>query len=215
MREFRAVLLASASPRRRELLMSLGLRVLVMPTGVAENDHPELSPSQLAAFHAAAKAEAIASRIGRNVMVAADTVVDVDGRALGKPSGPREASEMLRTLRGREHLVHTAFVVVDGTGGGRLACTSTTRVRFADLSSDDIDAYVASGEPLDKAGGYGIQGRGALLVDSIDGDFYTVMGFPLGMFVRSLPKLGLRLAHDAHAVAAERVVAEPVARASQ
>jgi septum formation protein len=214
MREFRAVLLASASPRRRELLMSLGLRVLVMPTGIPENDQPELSPSRLAAFHAAAKADAVAGRIGRNVMVAADTVVDVDGRALGKPSGPREAAEMLHLLSGRDHLVHTAFVAVDGAAGGRLACTSTTRVRFARLGDDDIDAYVASGESFDKAGAYGIQGRGAMLVDSIEGDFYTVMGFPLGMFVRSLPKLGLRLAHDAQAVAAERALSEPLAGAS-
>jgi septum formation protein len=204
MRELRAILLASASPRRRELLLSLGLRVLVMPSEVNESDRPGLSPRQLAEFFADAKASAVAPKTGRNVMVAADTVVDLDGVAFGKPSGPWEAAAMLRALSAREHFVHTAFVIVDGATERRYAEVVTTRVRFARLSEDEIEAYVASGEPLDKAGAYGIQGRGAALVAEIAGDFYTVMGFPLGAFVRSLPRLGLRLAQDAEAVAAQR-----------
>ena len=186
------------------MLASLGLRVLVLPSGVDERSPRAVAPRDVAQLHARAKAAVVLPRIGRNVMVSADTVVDVDGRPLGKPSGPPEAAEMLHLLSGREHLVHTAFVVVDGTTGARLDEISTTRVKFAALSDDLIDAYVASGEPLDKAGAYGIQGRGAELVETIAGDFYTVMGFPLGAFVRALPKLGLRLARDAEAVAAER-----------
>lgn len=204
MRELRAVLLASVSPRRRELLSSLGLRVLVMPTNADESEIPGATPVQVARAHADAKAAAVLTRIGSNVMVAADTVVDVDGASLRKPSGPIEAAAMLRVLSGREHLVHTAFVVVDGTNGRRHDGISTTKVRFAELTEDAIEAYVASGEPLDKAGGYGIQGRGAALVAAIDGDFYTVMGFPLGAFVRALPALGLTLPRDAEAVAVER-----------
>ena len=204
MRELRAVLLASASPRRRELLGSLGLRVLVMPSDIEEPHEPGVAPRALAEMHAAAKARAVLARVGRNVMVAADTIVELDGVAFGKPSGPAEAAAMLRRLSGREHLVHTAFVVVDGASGSRVAETSTTRVRFVALAEDEIEAYVASGDPLDKAGAYGIQGRGSVLVEGIEGDFYTVMGFPLGPFVRALPRLGLRLARDAEAVAAER-----------
>jgi septum formation protein len=203
-RELRAVLLASASPRRRELLASLGLRVLVMPTGVDESRHPELAPRDLSAFFAEAKLRAAMGRIAGNVLVAADTVVDVDGHALGKPSGPIEAVAMLHALSGREHLVHTAFAVVDGVAGRHVSDISTTRVRFVRLGEDEIEAYVASGDALDKAGAYGIQGRGSALVESIIGDFYTVMGFPLGAFVRALPKLGLCLPHDAEAVATQR-----------
>jgi septum formation protein len=209
MRELRAVLLASASPRRRELLASLGLRVLVMPSDIDEGEQPGIAPRALAEHYARAKADAVLARIGKNVMIAADTVVDVDGEPFGKPSDPVHARAMLRSLSGREHLVHTAFEVVDGSTGGRLAQCSTSRVRFAPLGADEIDAYVATGESLDKAGGYGIQGRGAALVESIDGDYYTVMGFPLGLFVRALPQLGLRLPHDAAAVAAERGGASP------
>jgi septum formation protein len=203
-RELRAVILASASPRRHELLSSLGLRVLVMPSEVHEGDRPGMHPVELAKHHARAKADATLGRIGKNVMIAADTVVDVDGEPFGKPADPAHARAMLRALSGRDHLVHSAFEVVDGAVGARLARCSTTRVLFAPLSADEIDAYVATGEPLDKAGAYGIQGRGAALVDSIEGDYHTVMGFPLGLFVRCLPELGLRLPHDAQAVAAER-----------
>jgi septum formation protein len=203
-RELRGVILASASPRRRELLAALGLRVLVMPTSVDESAAPGIAPAELAELHARTKADAALARIGKNVMIAADTVVDLDGKAFGKPSDPLHARSMLSALSGREHLVHTAFVVVDGATGERLERRSSTRVRFVPLGSDEIDAYVATGEPLDKAGAYGIQGRGAALIESIDGDFYTVMGFPLGLFVRSLPLVGLRLAHDAAEVAGER-----------
>src|SRR6202041_2897850 len=124
------------------------------------------------------------------VLVTADTVVDVDGRALGKPADPAEARVMLRMLAGRDHLVQTAVEGIDGERDGRVSLVSTTRVWFAPLDDDVIDAYVASGDAFDKAGSYGIQGRGAALVDRIDGDFYTVMGLPLGAFVRALPQLG-------------------------
>ena len=204
MRELRTVLLGSASPRRRELLASLGLRVLVMPTGAEEPKHAGMSPRELSAEHAHEKMRAAARRLTAGVLVTADTVVDVDGRAYGKPRGPAEAVEFLRVLSDRTHLVHTSFIVLDGATERSVRETSTTRVRFVPLSEETIEAYVASGEALDKAGAYGIQGRGAALVGSIEGDFYTVMGFPLGAFVRSLPTLGLRLGHDAEAVAAQR-----------
>ncbi|MBV9103681.1 MAG: septum formation protein Maf [Candidatus Eremiobacteraeota bacterium] len=201
MRELRTVVLASASPRRRELLASLGLRVLVMPTGVDESPRPGVAPRDVAVLHAEMKMQAAIARVASNLVISADTVVDVDGRDLGKPRSVAEAAAMLRVLSGREHLVHTAFVATDATSRARLSDVSTTRVWFVPLSDDDIDAYVATGEALDKAGAYGIQGRGSALVQRIDGDFYTVMGFPLGLFVRSLPKLGLRLQSGAEAVA--------------
>jgi len=194
MRDLLSIVLASASPRRRELLTSLGLTVRVVPSDVDEGDRPGYGPRELAALHAGAKADAVA-RIERDALiVAADTVVDVDGVALGKPADDADAARMLLILSGRDHRVHTAYAAVDGPTGRRIAATHTTLVRFAALSPETIERYIATGEPRDKAGAYGIQGRGAALVEQIEGDFYTVMGFPLGDFVRRLPELGYVLA---------------------
>jgi septum formation protein len=193
MRDLVSVILASASPRRYELLTSLGLSVVVRPSGVDEGDRPGHGPRELAALHAAAKAAAVACGEPSAVIVAADTVVDLDGVSLGKPRTMGEAASMLRALSGRKHLVHTAYVVADVPSGRRIDAVLTTGVQFAQLNDDVIATYVASGDPMDKAGSYGIQGRGAALVERIEGDFYTVMGFPLGDFVRRLPELGYAL----------------------
>jgi septum formation protein len=127
------------------------------------------------------------------LIVAADTVVDLDGVALNKPTGEADAIRMLSALSGRTHVVHTAFTLVLPADASLIEEHSSTRVRFYELSAAEIEEYVASGEPMDKAGAYGIQGRAAALVESIDGDFYTVMGFPLARFVRTLRRLGISL----------------------
>lgn len=191
MRDLRSIVLASASPRRYELLTSLGLDVRVLPSNVDEGDRPGYGPRELAAFHAAAKADAVAVREPGGLIVAADTVVDIDGIALGKPSDPADAERTLHALSGRAHVVHTAYVAVEAEA--RISGVVSTQVWFAKLSSDAVRTYIATGDPFDKAGSYGIQGRGAALVERIEGDFYTVMGFPLGDFVRRLPDLGYRL----------------------
>jgi len=196
LRELRSVVLASASPRRYELLRTLGLAICVVPSAIDEGELPGYGPRELASLYAGAKADAVAARESAGVIVAADTVVDVDGVAFGKPADSADASRMLRVLSGRAHLVHTAYVVIDTATNARIAATHSTHVSFAELSAGDVAAYVASGEPMDKAGAYGIQGRGAALIERIDGDFYTVMGFPLGAFVRRLPELGYRLKGD-------------------
>jgi len=188
----RELVLASASPRRRELLSSLGLRLTVIPSNFDEGDRPGYGPLDLARLFAAAKTDAVATRERTRLVLGADTVVDIDGQALGKPADNAEAFRMLSALSGREHLVHTAFVIADATGR-RIARDRTTRVRFHPLEAGEIERYVASGDPLDKAGAYGIQGPGAALVESIEGDFYTVMGLPLGDVVRGLRELGYRL----------------------
>ncbi|MEO9170497.1 MAG: nucleoside triphosphate pyrophosphatase [Candidatus Baltobacteraceae bacterium] len=187
------IVLASASPRRLELLRSLGLEVDVRPSSYGEPDEPGITPLQLASRHAAKKALDVAPLYPDEMVVAADTVVDVDGSALGKPANSADAGRMLRLLSGREHLVHTAYVIVAPGGARPLEDTSTTAVRFFALSDAEIGEYVATGEPMDKAGAYGIQGRAAALVERIDGDFYTVMGFPLARFVRALRRLGFAL----------------------
>jgi septum formation protein len=195
-----SIVLASASPRRLELLRSLGLAVQVEPSGYDEPDDPSIAPSALAIRHAATKARDVQARFPDELVVAADTVVDVDGVALGKPRDSAEATAMLRKLSGREHVVHTAFAIAFPGRRDLIEECSSTRVRFYPLAADEIEAYVATGESMDKAGAYGIQGRAAALVASINGDFYTVMGFPLARFVRSLRRLGFTLpaAKSAH-----------------
>ena len=187
------IVLASASPRRFELLSALGVSVEVVPSGYGEPDDPGASPCALAIRHAREKALDVRPRHPDRVVVAADTVVDVDGVALNKPRDHDEARAMLRRLSGREHQVHTAFALALPGQAALVEEASTTLVRFYALPDDVIDEYVATGEPMDKAGAYGIQGRAAALVESIHGDFYTVMGFPLARFVRALRRLGFTL----------------------
>jgi septum formation protein len=186
-----AVALASASPRRRELLASLGLRVTVIPSAYDEKPLPGLDPGETALRHARGKASGATP--SAHLIVAADTVVDLDGEALGKPSDTAEARTMLRRLAGRWHVVHTAFALRDDRTGATFEQTVSTRVRFADLDEVTVDAYAASGDGMDKAGGYGIQGFAATLVERIDGDYFTVVGFPLAAFALALPQLGYRL----------------------
>ena len=164
----------------------------MVPSAYAEPKHEHLSPRELAIVHAREKALDVRARRTDAALVAADTVVDVDGVAFGKPAGASDAQRMLGILSGREHVVHTAFTFV-AQDGSQASGVESTRVRFFDLTPEEIDAYVAGGEPMDKAGAYGIQGVGATLVERIDGDFYTVMGFPLGRFVRTLAPLGYSL----------------------
>jgi septum formation protein len=188
------IVLASASPRRLELLSSLGLGVRVQPSNYDEPDDPEATPLELARRHARAKARDVRDAIGDgSLIVAADTVVDLDGTALNKPLDRTDAVRMLSLLSGREHQVHTAFALAVPGRPELIENDSTTLVRFYPLTAEEIGDYVATGEPMDKAGAYGIQGRAAALVEAITGDFYTVMGFPLGRFIRTLQRLGFSL----------------------
>ena len=189
------IILASASPRRAELLRSLGFELDVIPSNYDEPEHPHLVPRDLAIVHARHKCRDVRERVSLEgaVLVAADTVVDVDGIAYNKPVNERDAKRMLRDLSGRTHIVHTAFALAAPDRADLVEHCESTFVTFFPLSDAEIDAYVASGEPMDKAGAYGIQAYGATLVERVEGDFYTVMGFPLARFVRTLYRLGISL----------------------
>ena len=187
------IVLASASPRRLELLRSLHFDVEVDPSGYHEPDDPTATPLELATSHARMKALEVRTRRPGDLLVAADTVVDLDGHALNKPLDAADAARMLGLLSGREHQVHTAFALGVPGAAELIERSETTRVRFHRLTDAEIADYIATGEPMDKAGAYGIQGRAAALVERIDGDFYTVMGFPLGCFIRTLRELGISL----------------------
>jgi len=188
-----SIVLASASPRRLELLRSLGLVVHVMPSVYQEPEYPHLSPRELAVLHARHKCIEVRERAEQEIVVAADTVVDFQGEPYNKPKNNDDAKRMLRALSGRTHIVHTAFALALPQRSNLAESCESTFVTFFPLSEDEINEYVASGESMDKAGAYGIQGYGATLVERVEGDFYTVMGFPLARFVRTLRGLGFAL----------------------
>lgn len=186
------LILASRSPRRLALLRQVGLDPDVLVPDYLEEDRG-LDPRQMAATFAAGKAAAVVATLGatRAVVLAADTVVAHDRRALGKPRTPTEAREMLRRLSGTTHVVTTAFVVRPTDGGEVHSELVDTEVTFRELDDDTIARYVTTGEPMDKAGGYGIQGRGALLVASINGDYSNVVGLPLPAVTDALARFGV------------------------
>jgi septum formation protein len=148
-------------------------------------------PADAAVALALDKARSVAARLRQGVVLGADTIVVIDGQALGKPTGPEEARAMLRRLRGREHEVITGVAVVDGATGRAQALAVVSRVRMAEYGEADIDAYVATGEPLDKAGAYAIQGRGQALVAELRGSFSNVVGLPLEETARLLGAFGV------------------------
>ena len=185
------LVLASASPRRRELLAGLGLTPLVRPVDVDETPLPGEPARDCVLRLARAKAAAV---VGPGELVlAADTLVVLDGEILGKPAGDEEARAMLGRLAGRDHLVMTGVAVRDGDGGREAAALETTRVSIAPLDGRRIGAYVATGEPMDKAGAYAIQGLGAVFVDRIDGNYTNVVGLPLPLTLRLFAELGFDL----------------------
>ncbi len=182
------VVLASASPRRKQLLELLGLEPEIVPADIDEAWRNGEAPGAHAERLAREKAAA-AARDGAAV-VGADTIVVIDGEILGKPRDASEARAMLRRLAGREHEVFTAVAVA--YAGTTVSGTERTAVRFRPLEEPTIAAYVATGEPMDKAGAYGIQGYGAVLVERIEGDYFTVMGLGLRLLVALLERVGLR-----------------------
>jgi nucleoside triphosphate pyrophosphatase len=182
------VVLASQSPRRRELLGLIGIVHEVRPANIDES----LLPGELPRAHAERLAREKAAAIAREgtVTIGSDTIVVVDGDILGKPRDEDDAGRMLRRLSGRAHVVMTGIAV---DWNGRLeSAVEEVGVTFRRLDEHDIAAYIATREPMDKAGAYGIQGYGATIVERVDGDYFAVMGLPLNRTVRLLERLGLR-----------------------
>ena len=187
------LILASQSPRRQELLKRVGLSFRVVLAEVDERHDPKDCPRELVLRLSLAKGAEVAKRNPGEIVISSDTVVAVDDHVLGKPKDVQEACEMLARLSGRSHDVFTgyAFQFVSTEDGSKLTFLDAqqTRVEFYPLTSEQIHSYVASGEPMDKAGAYGIQDLGALLVKSIQGDYFNVMGFPVSLFYEMLRKM--------------------------
>ena len=197
MTDFRCgLILASASPRRRELLTSAGVRFIVMPAEIDEQPREEEAPLELTRRLAMEKAQVVAKANPDAVALGADTTVALFNgcdlaHVFGKPRDAGEAAEMLRELQGRTHLVYTAFAIVGISRGVSVLQLVETAVTFKELDDREIDAYVKTGEPLDKAGAYGAQGYAMSLIRSINGSYTNVVGLPLAEVLAELRKLEL------------------------
>lgn len=178
------IILASQSPRRQELLKYITQDFEVKVSEVDETLPRKMSPSQAVMYLSQIKAQPF--RNEGDIVIGADTVVALGSKILGKPKNEQDAREMLRLLSGKKHSVYTGVTIMDAQYS--VTFFEQTRVKFYDLSDMDIDSYLASMEYTDKAGAYGIQGKGALLVEKIDGDFYNVVGLPIGKLNKELEK---------------------------
>ncbi len=184
------LVLASTSPRRASLLKQLGIDFEVVDPGDAENSESS-DPIVRVRENALRKAEAVSTRYPDRLVVAADTIVVLDGRIIEKPKSVEDAKDMLRALGGRTHNVVSAVVVIVKDRDLLDLRTEETRVRMRRLSDDEIDAYVATGEPIDKAGAYAAQGIGAVIIEGVEGCFYNVVGLPLSLLHDMLKDAGL------------------------
>ena len=181
------IILASASPRRKELLETADVPFEICVADVDESIPEGTLPADAAKLTASKKAAAVSQLYPEAVVIGADTIVVADGRILGKPKNEDDAKNMLRSLSGKEHLVITGVCI--SCGENQTVFEKTSKVRFYELTDSEIESYVATKECMDKAGSYGIQGKGCVLVESIDGDYFNIVGLPVAATVRELKKL--------------------------
>lgn len=182
------LVLASTSPRRKELLQKLNIPFITFSPNVNESINLDLSPQDIVMTLSLRKANSALNTYPNSVIIGSDTIVVSGGKVLGKPDNEEDAKQMLKQLSGQVHSVYTGVTIID-----RTECISffeKADVEFWTLEDTEIEQYVESGEPLDKAGAYGIQGIGALLVKSIQGDYYSIVGLPISRLARSLRRKG-------------------------
>jgi len=187
------IVLASASPRRRALLRQLGLKFIVDPGTGDEDNTLTADPHALTRLISRRKAGSVVVKYPDAVIIAADTIGVLEGQVLGKPESAAGAKKMLEQMSGKPHRVITGYTVLDTATGKTVSNSVETIVYIKSLSAAEIDAYVLTGEPLDKAGAYGIQGRGAVLVERIAGDYSNVVGLPLFALSETLKEFGIKV----------------------
>ncbi len=191
MSDKRRIVLASSSPRRKELLALTGLHFSIDQSNYEETFTAGVSPRHLARRLSYEKARAVEKKYNNALIIAADTFIVCRGSLLGKPHTGSEALRMLTLMNGRSHSVITGFTVIDTATGRRVSRSVQTKVWFRRLTKKEMLSYVRTGEPLDKAGAYAIQGLGSLLVEKIEGDYFNVIGLPLGSLTEALKKFGI------------------------
>lgn len=191
--EDRPLILASSSPRRQELIRMFHLPVRIEPAQVDESTQPGISPADTVEQLSLRKANTVAERCKqagqKGIVIGSDTVVAIDGAILGKPANEQDAASMLRQLQGQWHEVYSGIACMDWVRGTRLVRHRVTRVYMKPLDDERIRKYIETGEPMDKAGAYAIQGRGALFVDRIEGCYFNVVGLPLSLLADMLDEM--------------------------
>src|SRR3989344_8942913 len=188
----RKIILASTSSRRKEILTKTGFVFEVAESNHEEDMNLSLAPVDLAKYLSLGKAKAVAKRYNDAIIIAADTFVVYDDHVLGKPKTESRAKEMLEMLSGKEHEVLTGVAIIDTANGRESSFVEITKVFMKHLTLDIIQAYINTGEPLDKGGSYALQERGALLIEKIEGDFFNVMGLPVMRLAEELEKFGVK-----------------------
>jgi septum formation protein len=187
------IILASSSPRRRELLQAIGMPFTVLTSDVDETTPSGLTPAEIVESLAVRKARAIAGKESTGLVLGADTIVVMDEHVLGKPRDEADAFRMLQSLQGRAHTVYSGVAIIDAASGREEVAHCATAVRIRPLSEREIRSYIATGEPMDKAGSYAIQGIGATIVEGIEGDYFNVVGLPLRLTSELLSRFGVHI----------------------
>lgn len=193
MKNQRPIILASGSPRRRELLSGLGLEFVVLVSDINEEVDEPCSPAELVETLALKKAQAVAKQVDTGLVIGSDTIVVLNEEVLGKPKDEEEAFSMLSRLQGKSHLVFSGLAVLDVDTGGIKLGHQSTEVRMREVSEEEIRQYIATKEPMDKAGSYAIQGIGAILVEGVVGDYFSVVGLPLRLTAQFLKECGVNI----------------------
>jgi septum formation protein len=191
----RKIILASASPRRKELLESIGLNFKVVKSHYDEKFNPRLGPKSQAEFLSKEKGRVVAEKYPDALVISADEIVAIGHEMLGKAKDAREAKSMLLKLQGKCHQVITAFTIIDGIKKKTVTKSETTNVYFKKLTRNEIDAFLKHVDVLDFAGAYTIRGKGALLIEKIEGDYNTIVGLPLFSLVKELKRFGINILH--------------------
>jgi len=187
------IILASASPRRKKLLEQIGLPIKVVPSNIDEKLNPRLKPKGQAEELSLEKAQTVAEKYPDAIIIAADTIVYIQGDILGKPKNLEDARRMIKKLQGKTHSVITGFTILHKASQKSITDSVETAVTFRKLKESEIKNYIKIEKPLDKAGGYGVQGAGALLLESINGDFFNVVGLPLSKVIPLLKKFDIEV----------------------
>ena len=185
------IILASASPRRKEILEKTGLQFIVDAGDYEEDLSLRMPARRLARYLSCEKAKAVAEKYKNAIIIAADTIISLDDKVFGKPHTDSEAIKMLNILNGKAHDVITAFTIIDTGERQRMSRSVVTKVYFRKMTMREIEEYVRTGEPLDKAGAYAIQGLGAAIVKKIEGDYNNVVGLPISALMKVLRKFGV------------------------
>ena len=185
------IILASASPRRKEILEKTGLKFMVDASDYEEDLSLRMPARRLARYLSCEKAKAIANRYKNAIIIAADTIICLDDKVFGKPRNESDAKRMLNILNGKSHYVITGFTIIDTGEGQSVSRSVVTKVYFKRITRKWIEEYVGTGEPLDKAGAYAIQGVGAAIVKKIEGDYNNVVGLPIDALMKAIRKFGV------------------------